>query len=106
MKCARRSMPSAATTKAGLRARPTKPWRKHGWFGIIVPPEYGGTGGSAIDLAIMLEEIGRHFEELGMWVFRTLTYGGYAVAAHGTRRAEGCAAAARRCAASFPSASD
>jgi acyl-CoA dehydrogenase len=57
---------------------------KHGWFGIIVPPEYGGTGGSAIDLAIMLEEIGRHFEELGMWVFRTLTYGGYAVAAHGT----------------------
>jgi alkylation response protein AidB-like acyl-CoA dehydrogenase len=57
---------------------------RHGWFGIIVPPEYGGTGGSAIDLAIMLEEIGRHFEELGMWVFRTLTYGGYAVAAHGT----------------------
>ena len=43
---------------------------KHGWFGIIVPPEYGGTGGSTIDLAIMLEEIGRHFEELGMWVFR------------------------------------
>jgi acyl-CoA dehydrogenase len=57
---------------------------RHGWFGIIVPAEYGGTGGSAIDLAIMLEEIGRHFEELGMWVFRTLTYGGYAVAAHGT----------------------
>ena len=57
---------------------------RHGWFGIIVPPEYGGTGGSAIDLAIMLEEIGRHFEELGMWVFRTLTYGGYAVTAHGT----------------------
>jgi alkylation response protein AidB-like acyl-CoA dehydrogenase len=57
---------------------------RHGWFGIIVPPEYGGTGGSTIDLAIMLEEIGQHFEELGMWVFRTLTYGGYAVAAHGT----------------------
>ena len=32
----------------------------------------------------MLEEIGRHFEELGMWVFRTLTYGGYAVMTHGT----------------------
>jgi acyl-CoA dehydrogenase len=57
---------------------------KHGWFGLILPPEYGGTGGSAIDLAIMLEEIGRHFEELGMWVFRTLTYGGYAVMKHGT----------------------
>ena len=25
-----------------------------------------------------------HFEELGMWVFRTLTYGGYAVMQHGT----------------------
>ncbi|MGZ8197434.1 MAG: acyl-CoA dehydrogenase family protein [Burkholderiales bacterium] len=58
---------------------------KHGWFGIIVPPEYGGTGGTTIDLAIMLEEVGRHFEELGMWVFRTLTYGGYAVGAHGTQ---------------------
>jgi alkylation response protein AidB-like acyl-CoA dehydrogenase len=57
---------------------------RHGWLGIIVPPEYGGTGGSTIDLAIFLEEVGHHFEELGMWVFRTLTYGGYAVAAHGT----------------------
>ena len=49
---------------------------KHGWFGLILPVQYGGTGGSAIDLAILLEETGRHFEELGMWVFRTLTYGG------------------------------
>ena len=57
---------------------------RHGWLGIIVPPEYGGTGGSTIDLAIFLEEVGKHFEELGMWVFRTLTYGGYAVGAHGT----------------------
>ncbi|MCC7485802.1 MAG: acyl-CoA/acyl-ACP dehydrogenase [Burkholderiales bacterium] len=57
---------------------------RHGWFGLIVPPEYGGTGGSPIDLAILLEETGRHFEELAMWVFRTLTYGGYAVLAHGT----------------------
>jgi alkylation response protein AidB-like acyl-CoA dehydrogenase len=38
-----------------------------------------------VELAIMLEEIGRHFEELGMWVFRTLTYGGYAVMKHGSR---------------------
>jgi acyl-CoA dehydrogenase len=57
---------------------------KHGWFGLIIPPEYGGTGGSAIDLAIMLEETGYHFEELAVWVFRTLTYGGYAVIKHGT----------------------
>ena len=50
---------------------------KHGWFGLILPAEYGGSGGSAIDLAILLEEAGRHFEELAVWLFRTLTYGGY-----------------------------
>jgi acyl-CoA dehydrogenase len=58
---------------------------KQGWFGLILPAEYGGAGATAIELAIMLEEIGRHFEELGMWVFRTLTYGGYAVMQHGSR---------------------
>jgi alkylation response protein AidB-like acyl-CoA dehydrogenase len=57
---------------------------EHGWFGLAIPAEYGGTGGSAIDLAILLEETGRHFEELAMWLFRTLTYGGYAVSQHGT----------------------
>src|SRR3970282_2863314 len=57
---------------------------QHGWFGLILPVEYGGTGGSAIDLAILLEETGRHFEELAMWLFRTLTYGGYAVMKPGT----------------------
>lgn len=58
---------------------------KHGWFGLIFPAQYGGAGGSAIDLAILLEEAGRHFEELAMWLFRTLTYGGYAVMLHGSR---------------------
>jgi len=58
---------------------------KHGWFGLILPAEYGGTGGSPIELAILLEEAGRHFEELAMWLFRTLTYGGYAVMLHGSR---------------------
>ena len=57
---------------------------KQGWLGLNIAPEYGGAGGSAIDLAILLEETGKHFEELAMWVFRTLTYGGYAVAQHGT----------------------
>jgi alkylation response protein AidB-like acyl-CoA dehydrogenase len=57
---------------------------QHGWLGLIVPTEYGGGGGSPIELAILLEETGRHFEELAMWVFRTITYGGYAVMRHGT----------------------
>jgi alkylation response protein AidB-like acyl-CoA dehydrogenase len=56
----------------------------HGWLGLSLPAEHGGMGGSAIDLAILLEEAGRHFEELGIWLFRTLTYGGYAVLQHGT----------------------
>ncbi len=56
----------------------------HGWLGLIIPTEYGGGGGSPIELAILLEETGRHFEELAMWVFRTITYGGYAVMQHGT----------------------
>ena len=56
---------------------------KQGWLGLIVPAEYGGAGGSAIDVAILLEEAGRAFEELAMWMFRTMTYGGYAVMTHG-----------------------
>ena len=78
---------------------------KHGWFGLSLPTEYGGMGGSAIDLAILLEETGRHFEELGMWLFRTLTYGGYAVMQHGTRGAEGERCCPRCCAAKRRSAS-
>jgi len=57
---------------------------KHGWLGLNISAEYGGSGASAIELAILLEETGRHFEELAMWVFRTLTYGGFAVTLHGT----------------------
>jgi acyl-CoA dehydrogenase len=58
---------------------------RQGWLGLVLPQEYGGAGAGPVELAIMLEEIGRHFEELGMWVFRTLTYGGYAVARDGSR---------------------
>jgi acyl-CoA dehydrogenase len=58
---------------------------EQGWFGLIIPEEYGGAGGSAVDLAILLEEVGRQCEELAMWMFRTITYGGFAVMAHGTK---------------------
>ena len=57
---------------------------KHGWLGLNISPVHGGSGGGAIELAILLEECGRHFEELAMWVFRTLTYGGYAISLHGS----------------------
>ena len=58
---------------------------KNGWLGIIGPEEYGGAGGGATELAILLNEIGYHFEELGMWVFRNLSYGCFAVLEHGTK---------------------
>jgi alkylation response protein AidB-like acyl-CoA dehydrogenase len=30
-----------------------------GWPGLLVPPEFGGYGGDAVDLAILMEELGR-----------------------------------------------
>ncbi len=56
----------------------------NGWLGLIAPEEYGGAGGSPTDLALLLEETGNHFEELGLWLFRNFTYGCYAVLKHGT----------------------
>jgi acyl-CoA dehydrogenase len=55
-----------------------------GWLGLIAPEEYGGAAGTPTDLAILLEETGNHFEELGLWLFRNFTYGCYAVLKHGT----------------------
>lgn len=37
-------------------------WRKMaelGWMGLIIPEKYGGSGGSFLDLAVLLEEMGR-----------------------------------------------
>ena len=37
-------------------------WKKMadlGWLGLILPEAYGGVGGSLLDLAVMLEEVGR-----------------------------------------------
>jgi acyl-CoA dehydrogenase len=57
---------------------------RNGWLGLIAPEAYGGAGGSATDLALLLEEAGNHFEELGLWLFRSFTFGCYAVLKHGT----------------------
>ena len=55
-----------------------------GWLGINVPEEYGGLGGGPVELAILLEELGRSFLDLAFWVFRVLTWGGHAIGRDGT----------------------
>jgi len=84
----RRICPPDYAERCDREARPPREayeaLAKHGWFGLVLPAEFGGSSASPVELAILLEETGRHFEELGMWVFRTLTYGGYAVMRDGT----------------------
>lgn len=44
---------------------PAELYRKlaaQGWLGIPIAEEYGGTGGSCLDLVLFLEEFARHFE--------------------------------------------
>lgn len=57
---------------------------RNGWLGLLAPEQYGGAGGKPTDLALLLEETGFHFEELGLWLFRSFTFGCYAVLKHGT----------------------
>jgi len=43
-------------------AHATELWKKIaelGWLGIIVPEEFGGSGGSFLDLVVILEEVGK-----------------------------------------------
>lgn len=57
---------------------------RQGWLGLGIPEEYGGAGGGPIEAAILLEELGRGFLDLALWVFRMLAYGGYALLRDGT----------------------
>lgn len=55
-----------------------------GWLGINTPEEFGGAGGSTVDIAILLEECGRGFLDLALWVFRVLSHGAHAISTFGT----------------------
>ena len=66
---------------------PTELYRKlgaQGWLGINIAEEYGGSGGGAVEVAILLEELGRAFLDLSFWVFRAVTWGGLAIGRDGT----------------------
>ncbi|HEX5695424.1 MAG TPA: acyl-CoA dehydrogenase family protein [Acidimicrobiia bacterium] len=57
---------------------------KQGWLGINIPEEHDGAGAGAVEVAILLEELGRAFLDLSFWVFRTVTWGGLAISRDGT----------------------
>jgi acyl-CoA dehydrogenase len=54
-----------------------------GWLGVNIPMEYGGGGGGAVEVAILLEELGNAFLDLAFWVFRAVTWGGLAIGRDG-----------------------
>ncbi|MEE9273757.1 MAG: acyl-CoA dehydrogenase family protein [bacterium] len=56
-----------------------------GWLGMAIPESYGGQGGDALDLAIVLETAGSHYLDLATWVFRDVCYGGEAILLSGTK---------------------
>lgn len=56
-----------------------------GWLGINIPEEHGGSGAGATEVAILLEELGKAFLDLSFWVFRSVTWGGLAIARDGTQ---------------------
>ncbi len=57
--------PKSTVKKTRRRARSgysPEMWKKMadlGWLGLILPEAYGGVGGSLLDLAVLLEEVGR-----------------------------------------------
>lgn len=66
---------------------PTELYRKlgeQGWLGINIAEEYGGGGGGAMEVAILLEELGKAFLDLSFWVFRAVTWGGLTIGTFGT----------------------
>jgi len=63
----------------------TELWQKMGemgWMGLIIPEEYGGAGGSFLDLVVLLEEMGRAC--LPGPFFSTVVLGGMTILEAGT----------------------
>lgn len=54
-----------------------------GWFGMLVPPEYGGSSASVSDVAVLIEELARHFvSAAGLYVLGSMA--GRLLARYGT----------------------
>ena len=85
---ARRELPPEYAQRCDREGRPPvegfRALGKLGWLGVSIPESAGGSGGDLVDLAILLEELGRGCLDLALWVFRVVTYGGHAVLRYGT----------------------
>lgn len=46
-----------------------------GYCGLLVPEEYGGTGGSAMQLALYMEELSRHSMQAAIWYMVSVVFG-------------------------------
>ena len=55
-----------------------------GWLGVSLPEAAGGAGGDLVDLATLLEELGRGCLDLALWAFRVIVYGGHTILRFGT----------------------
>src|SRR3990167_8990267 len=87
-KFVRRECPPEYARVCDVEARPPvsafRALAKEGWLGVSIPEAAGGAGGDFIDLAILLEELGRGCLDLALWAFRVVTYGGHAILRFGT----------------------
>ena len=57
--CPRDSVREMIKDEKGYTAELWKKMAELGWMGLIIPEEYGGIGGSFLDIAALLEEMGR-----------------------------------------------
>ncbi len=55
-----------------------------GWFGIPIPVEYGGSGGSCTDLVVFLEELAMHFEAAANIYYTTIVIAANALSHFGS----------------------
>lgn len=66
---------------------PHEIWAKlasKGWLGLAVPEEYGGSGGSVLDVVIVVEELAKAMTALGMMYLSNSCFGANSVGAYGT----------------------
>ena len=57
--CPKKLVREMAKDEKGYPLRLWQQMAEAGWMGLIIPKEYGGAGGSFLDLIVLLEEMGR-----------------------------------------------